>query len=120
MEDTRRNKRIVTEDTRRIVTEDTRQKRWIVMKDTRRLSRKTLDETNGLSQKTPDGLSPSNNSRQIQIVTGFTRKIYLHNKKQIVPQQGSSWAIGQGSSWAIGQCIKFRFQSDSGDGDVSE
>ena len=52
------------------------------------------------------------NSRQIQIVTGFTKKIHLHNKKQIVQQQGSSWAIGR--------CIKFHFQSDYGDGDVSK
>ena len=42
MEDTRRNRRIVIEDTKRIVME---------------LSRKTLDGTNRLSQKTPDGLS---------------------------------------------------------------
>jgi hypothetical protein len=76
------NRRIVMKDTRRIVTEDTRQ---IFTKD---------------------------NSKQIQIVTGFTKKIHLHNKKQIVQQQGSSWAIGR--------CIKFRFQSDSWDGDVSE
>ena len=50
------NRRIVMKNTKRIVTEDTRQ---IVTKD---------------------------NSRQIQIVTGFTKKIHLHNKKQIVQQ----------------------------------
>jgi hypothetical protein len=93
MEDTRRNRWIVMKDTRRIVTEDTRR---IVTEDTRRKRRIVTED----------------NSRQIQIVTGFTKKIHLHNKKQIVQQQGSSWAIGR--------CIKFRFQSDSGDGDVSE
>jgi hypothetical protein len=103
-----------TEET--IVTEDTRRKR--------RLSRKTPDERDDchgrhqteetIVTKDTRRIVTKDNSRQIQIeiVTGFTKKIHLHNKKQIVQQQGSSWAIGQ--------CIKFRFQSDFGDGDVSE
>uniref|UniRef100_A0A2N9EIP6 Uncharacterized protein n=1 Tax=Fagus sylvatica TaxID=28930 RepID=A0A2N9EIP6_FAGSY len=117
-----------SEQKRQIVTEDTRQKRRIVTEDTTPDGR---DNCHGrhqtrLSRKTPDGrddchgrhqteemIVTKDNSRQIQIeiVTRFTKKIHLHNKKQIVQQQGSSWAIGQ--------CIKFRFQSDSGDGDVT-